>query len=81
MLTAIKSVNNTTFNDVMHVLKKLVEQDNFYVYNYESCAKVTNYNTIYQLIVTLYAIWYHLYNLKNVKNTHGGVLHLVKLQA
>ena len=19
------------------------------------------------------AIWYHLYNLKNVKNTHGGV--------
>ena len=27
------------------------------------------------------AIWYHLYNLKNVKNTHVGVLILVKLQA
>ena len=26
-------------------------------------------------------IWYHLYNLKNVKQTHGGVLLLVKLQA
>ena len=26
------------------------------------------------------AIWYHSYNLKNVKNTHGGVLTLVKLQ-
>ena len=26
-------------------------------------------------------IWYHLYNLKNVKNTHGGVLILVKLHA
>ena len=26
------------------------------------------------------AIWWHLYNLKNVKNTHGGVLILVKLQ-
>ena len=26
------------------------------------------------------AIWYHLYNLKNVKNTHGGVLISVKLQ-
>ena len=26
-------------------------------------------------------IWYHLYNLKNVKNTHGGVLLLIKLQA
>ena len=27
------------------------------------------------------AIWYHLYNLKNVKNTHGEVLFLAKLQA
>ena len=27
------------------------------------------------------AIWYHLYNLKNMKNTHGGVLLLVKLEA
>ena len=27
------------------------------------------------------AIWYHLYNLKDVKNTHGSVLVLVKLQA
>ena len=27
------------------------------------------------------AIWYHLYNLKNLKNTYGGVLILVKLQA
>ena len=27
------------------------------------------------------AIWHHLYNLKNVKNTYGGVLILVKLQA
>ena len=29
----------------------------------------------------LCAIWYHLYDLKNVKNTHGGELLLVKLQA
>ena len=27
------------------------------------------------------AIWHHLYNLNNVKNTHRGVLLLVKLQA
>ena len=27
------------------------------------------------------AIWYHLYDLENVKNAHGGVLILVKLQA
>ena len=29
----------------------------------------------------LCAIWYHLYYFKNVKNTQGGVLLLVKLQA
>ena len=27
------------------------------------------------------AIWYHLYNLLNVKNTYGGVLLFVSLQA
>ena len=27
------------------------------------------------------AIWYRLYNFKNLKNTHGGVLLLLKLQA
>ena len=26
------------------------------------------------------AIWYHLYNLKNVKNTYGEMFLLVKLQ-
>ena len=31
--------------------------------------------------VMRYAIWYHLYNFKNVKHTHGGVLILIKLQA
>ena len=34
-------------------------------------------NYLYEM---LYTIWYHLYNLKNVKSTHGGVLLLVKLQ-
>ena len=33
------------------------------------------------LFVVPCAIWYHVDNLKNVKNTHGGVLLLVKLQA
>ena len=27
------------------------------------------------------AVWYHLYNLKNLKNTYGGVFLLVKLQS
>ena len=29
--------------------------------------------------VILCMIWYHLYNLKNVKNTHGGMLLLLKV--
>ena len=29
---------------------------------------------VVKLYVMFYAIWYHLYNLKNVKNSHGGVL-------
>ena len=33
------------------------------------------------LYVPLYAICYHLYNLKNVKNIHEEVLLLVKFQA
>ena len=32
---------------------------------------------LWQDYVMLYAIWYHLHNLKNVKNTHGGKLLLV----
>ena len=32
-------------------------------------------------IVMYRVIWYHLRDLKNVKNGHGGVLLLVKLQA
>ena len=33
---------------------------------------------VYQMLC---AVCYHLYNLKNVKNTHEGVLLSVKLQA
>ena len=33
------------------------------------------------LFVTLCRIWHHLYNLKTVKNTPGGVILLIRLQA
>ena len=39
------------------------------------------YITIELKHVTLCVIWHHLYNLKNMRNTYGGVLHLVKLKA
>ena len=42
--------------------------------------KVTSILKSYLTVQPLFcAIWYHLYNLKNVKNTYGGVLLLVKL--
>ena len=47
-----------------------------------SCNEILKWwKTKWDLVMVRYAIWYHLYNLKNVKNTHGGVLILVKLQA
>ena len=33
------------------------------------------------LYVMRCTIWYHLYNLKNMANTHGGVLLLVQAEA
>ena len=42
----------------------------FWILNYEQ-----------KSFVVCCAILYHFYHLKNVKNTHGGVLRLVKLQA
>ena len=44
-----------------------------------SCLRCTRVR-YFQLHVTFCTIWFHLYSLKIVKNTNGGVLHLVKLQ-
>ena len=52
--------------------KKLLEN------NYQSLNKKP---CVIKFYVMHWTIWFHLHNLKNVKNTHGGVLILVKLQA
>ena len=49
------------------------------------CIKIlSSWNTVFSGLTLiseiLWVIWYHLCNLKNVKNTHEGVLLLVKLQ-
>ena len=41
-------------------------------------SKMQSHSIIFE---TLCEIWYYLYNLKNVKNTHGGEILLVKLKA
>ena len=48
----------------------------------KKCIFVGFFLKIYgQIYVVRCAIWYHVHNLKNVKNAHGGVLLFVKLQA
>ena len=54
----------------------LFSMSNFMSKNEYKCSPA-----FYSLFVVCCAIWYRLYNLKNVKNTHRGVLILVKLQA
>ena len=44
------------------------------------CCKLLHLIRCISVYETLFAIWSHLYNLKNVRKTLGGVLHLVKLQ-
>ena len=46
-----------------------------------SVFKINNTDTTTISFVMLFAIWYHLYNVKNMKSTHRGVLLLIKLQA
>ena len=54
---------------LLHLQKEVLEGKNF------------NWNSkIMGEWVMVCAIWYYLYNCKNVKNPHGGVILLVKLQ-
>ena len=55
----------------------------FYIIDNISCkaVKLEGVSDDSEIIVVRCAIWCHLYNLKDVKNTHGGVSIWVKLQA
>ena len=63
-----------------HVPKKFLMNGNFILCS----VSMYHFNVSVLSIWTdeiLSAIMYHLYNFKNVKNTHGGVLLLIKFQA
>ena len=68
MYTFNRSISNSLHHEFT-VLSK-VFYNNFMLLNPDKC-----------LFAVRCAIWYHLHNLKNVKNTYGGVLSLVKSQA
>ena len=83
----IKTLNQ---QDISHMITKPIPNSIRIWKNRQSQLKLEqhNNNTLIQkrilqvyLNVVCCAIWYHSYNLKNVKNNHGGVLTLVKLQA
>ena len=60
---------------ICHIIRSIVSMAwRYEKFFFQDCWFKWWYNTM------LCAIWYHLYNFKNVKNTHGGVLLLVKLQ-
>ena len=54
--------------------------DNPLIWNTPSTFAKKNMEESHYVNVVRYAIWYHLYNLKNVKNTYGEMFLLVKLQ-
>ena len=54
--------------------------DSFVLYNLGNDNEVV-IEAVIKKYGTLCSIWYHLHNLKTVKNAHGGELLLVKLQA
>ena len=57
----------------------LLSKEKFNVHFYEA---VQSFSTTFAestlIFETLCAIWYHLHNSENVKNSYEGVLHLVK---
>ena len=60
--------------------KSFTKGINLNIFPFFSPKRIYEYTYVF-IYVLRCAIWYHLYNLKNVKNTHEGVLRLVKLQA
>ena len=49
--------------------------------NFEIILKEISRNNLKSATFVTRVIWYRMYNFKNVKNSHGGVLLLVKFQA
>ena len=70
-------MTNSTLN--LNVLMNICK-----IFHQTNTSKRVNKMTIHlkyskHICDALRAIWYHLHNLKNMKNTHGGVLLLLKV--
>ena len=71
----------------MYVMCKLINKNTLFVrlmfskINIKGIITTSEHYCLMSLFVILGAIWYYLYNLKNVKKTHRRALLLIKLQA
>ena len=77
----VVSVFNQRTCQCVGSLQFIPHRNIFILYHQEYITAVTKVILHHPSYVMVCAIWYHLYNLKNLKNTHGGVIPLVKLQA
>ena len=73
------TISSKYVNEKDTLLIKIVNVDNTILNEDDSTATRSIFRKLSN-IEMLCAILYHLYNLKNVKNTHRGVLLLIKLQ-
>ena len=73
----IHVMNFMTYSKSHKVIRMKTYKNKLYIrktFNHEmlrTASQFSCYNIIYE---TLCVIWYHLYNLKNVKNTHRSVI-------
>ena len=63
------------------ILKRISLKQIKQIYSEGENPTLNNLTDLNMVHVMRCTIWYHLYNLKNMENIHGGVLLLVKLQA
>ena len=73
---------NWFYNDFVLLNKYMDDKDLLHIRSYNPFSLSQYFLFLFSFLnVMRCATWYHLHNLKNVKNNHGGVLLLVKLQA
>ena len=74
-------ISKNTFLHRIPVVAASVYGKHQIVINIHDTQLITEKKAQERKYVMICANWYYLYNFKNVKNTHGGVLLLVKLQS
>ena len=90
ILKMIYNLQITHFFPLSQMMSRVITEPNFNsitgreIKSYRDAYPIPPSNHLYAThnrLMMFCAIWYHFYNFKNMKNTRGGVLLIVKLQA